>query len=581
MSDKRLRELERRWEESGSAEDWKALVREQLRTGTGVVAETVSFLERLHAFCGSIEDLAFRAWALAELAWAIQPLGCDAWALDVAQEALALRPEQNESAYQRARIRVAAVRQRIEGGEAGREEFEAVLTWAEEALAGVSGGREQVEARNVTGAWWNGLADAGATYGLAERGARRLGPLGTSEWVHSVRESWDVLVQFGFEAMLTPEVRSYLAPEGTARLKRAVVNFMHPAAALCVAVQDCMDILGRRSGGLAPRDARAYLECVRADAALIDEFSVEILAASFRVLGEPSWVESIQDSLAHVDPYRAQLVEIAGLYAAGDAQGLEAEFERTWAFEETPQAPRHRLLTRLVPLVPILVPPEHQASFLEAIYARAVDPATQLDSYAVNEVLQALAMRVIDTGSATEAQRLMSMVIDTVASAWQPSARQGSWWLYSEALDVVLSGARRLGESARLRVDRVTVLVESVLPEFARGREDGVFHCGRTLLRCAGIYRGLDDAATSKRCLTMVEGLLAGLSSWDLADLLTEAVAEAGFDRSLTLAEWTLQHAEGLVSAGSWRACSELVTELARGAVAPIRDATKSELTIR
>ena len=519
------------------------------------------------------------------MAWGVAAFDPNGTALEIANEALKQEPTRDAWAYQRALARVGALKSVSEGGDAGHNELRAVLRWSQESLrpADARPTSEHVEARRVLAAWWAAAADARLDDArLLEEGSARLRDLSPLDRIGALKGCSDALVALGVAGSFVDELRSVLTPSGAQAVRADLAQFYHPDDAWRVGMQDCAEALARCHSDFGGEAALAYPSLILSAPTLIDEFSIAPLVDSLRTVDEPlevagRWQVSLDD---RGRDYESQLVGIAGLRAASEGNdpskawpSLEAALERAWGFPVSQELPKHRVLTRLLPLIPLIAPANARVALLGTAVGRVSNPATPISPLGRNEVLVSVVVSAGNAACGLGALGLLSDTVDDVEHAWTPRD-PAHWWRHLEALNRVVVALRAYGADGEPLLDRVATLVQEVPLAMLSHSSDQAGHlCAATLTHCAGSYAELERYPERDQGLKRVREISVKLNPWDLMEGVGGLAAEARRAGSLALAGEALRGAELFDAKTQGRFRAELVGKLAQAAVGPLRQA--------
>lgn len=577
-------------------------------TGSGA-ADALGFLEQARAFCAHLAHPALRSEALAHVAWALAELGQGEPALAAAAEAERFAASRqgvppHDAWRARAVARVGAVLERVRGRDQGRAHLERALEQVTRLLPSGAVAQptpEMVDGRKAVVSWLGALADAwvGAPRRddpLLRRALEVIEGRPPNDQSTILHEAADALQRLGLAAEARDLADRLLRAADLRRARDALRDFTHPEDAYRVHVQNVMECMERFRGGepVPPEAAEAILEVLRGAPELIDEFAIHPLLAALRGLRTGPW-EAV-DALARLligrqRLYEARLVRIAGLRRLAElrerergAELLERALGDAWGDDYGVTDPqqrstrKHRVVTRLVTLVPAFGMRQRGLELLQGVNRRAQEHASE-GVYFRNELLLATALAASKLGDSRASFELIEETAELAMRdyqvASQPGARgrQGPSWLLFETLDACVDGAAELGEIRRgtALVARVAALARQALEQAREGpaRTEGRYFFCRTLIRCGHAALTLGDLQAASEHFGASLAQLAELNSYDQIELLQEAATTAGElegARRYQLARQVLDSARAPVEAAAGnqdRFAAELIAQVA------------------
>jgi hypothetical protein len=570
-------------------------------TGSGANA-ALAFLDRAHRFAGTtLKHPAFCAEALAHVAWAFAELGQGDRALAIAAEAeRAAASKEGAPPHTAGRVRAVAragaVYERIRGHDAGRRQLEQALAEITRLLPSEPLPRrksqEMVDARKALVSWLSSVADAWAS---AERSGDRLlrqaialistrSPNDLSQIVHDAHSA---LTRLGLGGEVRTLALGLLGGAALERARNSVLDHQHPDAAYRFHVQNVVETLELYRGGeaVSQEESRGIMDLFRAHPQLIDEFSIGPLRIALRGNPASPWtvVEGlVADLLQRGLAYEAQLVRIAALWRFAElrergrgADLLESVFADAWKLPESPQKkPSHRVLTRLVQLIPAFGMRERGLRLLHEVN-ELTQQRSEAGVYFRNELLTSTALAGSKLGDSRAAfeliQETAKLAISDFEKASQSRRMGDQRWLLFETLDECVNGTVDLGDPRR-GLALVADVGETARGALAQTREgpgssEGPYFYCRTLIGCgrAALALGDSDAATGH--FGAAFAYFHSLRSWDQTDILREAAETAGQlegGRRYQLALQVIEQAEAPVAGGNQdRFGRDLVAQIA------------------
>lgn len=508
MGDSRLRELERRWQEAETPATWTAYLREQLRTGTGVVPAAEAFLEGCLAFA---ETLApdWRALMLSYVAWGYLDLGQEEQALALAKAA---EGETDSLVGCAALTRVAAVVERVQGR--GAERFDAALRNALLCLENDDGMGPRHFVQTLLPALEDAFPhadppiDRGLLRDFLEAIPLRL-IVGFGEAVQGLKRLGMGNTVGRIRTLLDPEIRAeHWVVSERPHFERLFVS----------STIGTLLLLGQ------PDDASRAFALVREDPEQVDVSSVTALHRAFSVSTDPVGVAmSIRREweFSHVVPWAwlctAFLEWSANCSEAPPCASDWLEDLLTLAATQELEGPR--IVQRVVPLLAALWPRERIASWTRQ---HDLDDCKLLDMV---ELLGVVARALPSFGTGAEVQAGLVQVIDDLASLVEDrEAFVWSRWIL-RALTQCAETAGKLGVPEVC--DRIEALVEVLLE---RPEEDAVLDVGRLRIQIAitrASCRGKCSALDLRSVLSLRDRELAESEGWGMlgAELATQAQA--------------------------------------------------------
>ncbi|RMG06268.1 MAG: hypothetical protein D6731_26200, partial [Planctomycetota bacterium] len=539
-------------------------------SGAAGASGAAPLLRQAQRLSEELSHPALRAHACAETAWGLAELGQAEAARELAERAVRTAARRGGApplrAWRvRARARAAAVWDHAQAG-GSLDRLAEVLDDIAKLLAKSRKAEdegERFDTRRALIEWLRCLADVapGGVRGagaLAEEGLALLRPHPPTVRLHVVQEAADALETLDRVSAAQELIADLLRPDALRAARRAVQNLRHPDHAYRIHIQNAVETVARLSGEdrLPSDDAQRFLALVRAQPELlIDEFSVPALRLALRALPEPAWPAAATltgEIRRRGARYEAEFVRIAGLWELarerareqGAALLLEA-LREAWELPSTPDKPAHRVLTRLVALVPAFGLRDRGLEVLREVHEK-VEARAEEGAYFRNELLISTALAGAKLGESRGAFDLLSetarlALAEVEQLARTPETGEANWLLF-ETLDVCVAGAVELGENRR-GLELVAAVARAALDSlerFARARpaaqdEFGYgleatacyFFC-QTLLRCGAAAGALGSPDAADAHFAAAFAHLDALSSWDLTAFLGEAAAVAG-----------------------------------------------------
>jgi hypothetical protein len=525
--------------------------------------EALDFLKDAEAFADAADKPAFRADAVAHVAWAYAELGQAERARELARTALRHAAEarsDDQAPRARALARAAAVIERADGPGAGTALFREALELIDRGLK--SRPERSFDERKALTKWFIALADARGIQAqtndsLVQEGLRRLEEVDPSQRALALDECADAIARLGQGPRGRTMARALLA-----RNDLRLLQHEHAIAALDTFEE------GRP---VAPEDGRKILDVIlRSPPDEFPEYLVPAVKVGLRSEPRAPWevAEELAANFAKQNHgYHAQLVRVALLERLAELKErdrgprlLAKAFEDAWAHQGDPKGEeRMRLLVRLAKLVPAFGLREKGLELLRRVKDRAKD---EKSLNVQNDLLSECALASAKLGETRETMRVIEEITETVLARFREARRDQTKpsSILFEALESAALGAAEVGDAPRglALVDKVAAaareaLAHSIPTEPGRTGDAGRFYFYRAIIRCGRAAVALGHREAAQAYFDDALKRLADTFGHDRIDLLwdmAKAANELDGAARYELASRVLKLARGVLDMG-------------------------------